>query len=149
MISAQLGRVLILENDYCNRILFADYLDQCGYSVRCLSDEQLSDEPKIFESLEAFQPQVLILNLRMPVIDGYTIIKDLRNRRQWQHLAILVVSGYTLVSNKRKAYQLGANAYLTKPVLPSDLSASVAQLMAKGKASLSQGPAQVGVTVTL
>ncbi|MEM9090013.1 MAG: response regulator [Cyanobacteria bacterium P01_F01_bin.53] len=147
MISAQLlGRVLILENDYCNRILFADYLEQCGYSVRCLNDEQLSDEQQIFESLEAFQPQVLILNLRMPVIDGYTIIEELRNRRQWQHLAILVVSGYTLVSNKRRAYQLGANAYLTKPILPSDLSASVAQLMATEEKTFPQTPGRGGMT---
>ncbi|MEO1620797.1 MAG: response regulator [Cyanobacteria bacterium J06632_3] len=118
------GRVLILENDYSNRILFADYLEQCGYSVYPLADEQ-----QIFESLAAFQPDVLILNLRMPFIDGFSIIERLRADARWQTLSILVVSGYTLVSDRQKAYQVGADAYLTKPVLPSDLSAAVEQLI--------------------
>ncbi|MEL6603044.1 MAG: response regulator [Cyanobacteria bacterium J06614_10] len=118
------GRVLILENDTSNRILFADYLEQCGYSVFPLANEQ-----KIFEALERFQPDVLILNLKMPFGNGFSVIAQLRSQPQWQTLAILVVSGYTLASDQQKAYQLGANAYLTKPVLPSDLSAAVARLI--------------------
>lgn len=124
MASAQLSRVLVLENDRCNRILFADYLEYCGYRVRPLCDAQ-----NIFASLEDFQPHVLMLNLRMPVIDGYTIIERLRRHTRWQHLAILVVSGYTQAWERHRAYQLGANAYLTKPVLPSDMSAAVARLI--------------------
>ncbi|MEL6882759.1 MAG: response regulator [Cyanobacteria bacterium J06607_10] len=120
----QPGRVLILENDTSNRILFADYLEQCGYSVFPLANEQ-----KIFEALERFQPDVLILNLKMPFGNGFSVIAQLRSQPQWQTLAILVVSGYTLASDQQKAYQLGANAYLTKPVLPSDLSAAVARLI--------------------
>lgn len=121
---SEVGRVLILENDYGNRILFADYLEQCGYRVFPLSDEQ-----QVFESLEDFQPNLLILNLRMPIIDGFTIIEQLRSHARWHPLPVLVVSGYTSADDRRKAYQLGANAYLTKPVLPSDLSAAVAQLI--------------------
>lgn len=124
MPSLELGRVLVLENDYSNRILFTDYLEHCGYCVFPLSNEQ-----QLFESLEKFQPNVLILNLRMPVIDGFTVIRQLRSHPRWQHLSILVVSGYTLASDRLKAQQLGANAYLTKPVLPSDLSAAVAKLI--------------------
>ncbi|MGB3297124.1 MAG: response regulator [Phormidesmis sp.] len=124
MFSSRTGRVLILEIDYGNRILFADYLEQCGYSVCTLSDGQ-----KILEGLKHFQPDVLILNLRMPVVDGFTIIEQLRQHSQWQRLAILVVSGYTLITDQQKAFQLGANAYLTKPVLPSDLSETVAKLI--------------------
>jgi two-component system cell cycle response regulator DivK len=124
MPSLELGRVLILENDYSNRILFTDYLEHCGYRVLPLPNEQ-----QLFENLERFHPDVLILNLRMPVIDGFTVIEQLRRHPRWQQLAILVVSGYTLASDRLKAQQVGANAYLTKPVLPSDLSAAVANLM--------------------
>ncbi|MEL6471607.1 MAG: response regulator [Cyanobacteria bacterium J06623_4] len=118
------GRVLILENDTSNRILFADYLEQCGYSVFPLANEQ-----QVFEALERFHPDVLILNLKMPFGNGFSVIAQLRSHPQWQTLAILVVSGYTLASDQQKAYRLGADAYLTKPVLPSDLSAAVARLI--------------------
>ncbi|MGI8933657.1 MAG: response regulator [Phormidesmis sp.] len=124
MSSSALGRVLILEIDYSNRILFADYLEHCGYRVLPLSDEQ-----QVFESLEVFQPDLLILNLRLPVIDGLTIIEQLRSHTRWHALPVLVVSGYVTAENQRKAYQVGANAYLTKPILPHDLSAAVAQLL--------------------
>ncbi|MEL6490587.1 MAG: response regulator [Cyanobacteria bacterium J06555_13] len=118
------GRVLILENDCSNRILFADYLEQCGYSVFSLADEQ-----KVFESLEQFDPRVLILNLKMPFLDGFSVIEQLRSQSRWSKLAILVVSGYSLFSDRQKALDLGANAYLTKPILPTEFSAMVAQLM--------------------
>ena len=121
----QPGRVLILENDYSNRILFADYLEQCGYRVFPLADEQ-----KILESLADFDPHVLILNLKMPFLDGFSVIEQLRSHPRWaSRLAILVVSGYSLVSDKQKAYRSGANAYLTKPMLPAELSSAVAELM--------------------
>jgi len=122
--SFELGRVLILENDYGNRILFADYLEHCGYTVSTLADGQ-----QVFARLQSFQPDVLILNLRMPVVDGFTIIEQIRRESCWQNIAILVVSGYTLATDQHKAYRLGANAYLTKPVLPSDLSDTVARLV--------------------
>mgnify|MGYP001791874118 FL=1 len=122
--SKRLGRVLILENDYSNRVLFADYLEYCGYSVFPLADEQ-----KIFESLAEFQPEVLILNLKMPFIDGFSIIEQLRSHPRWQYLAVLVVTGYTLDRDRQRAYQLGANDYLTKPIIPNELSTSVARLM--------------------
>ncbi|MEL6940088.1 MAG: response regulator [Cyanobacteria bacterium J06598_1] len=118
------GRILILENDYSNRILFADYLEQCGHSVFPLADPR-----KIFECLADYQPDVLILSLKMPVADGYSVIEQLRSHSQWHHLAILVVSGYSRTSAKQKAYRLGADAYLTKPILPADLSETVAWLI--------------------
>jgi len=120
----QPNRVFILEKDHSNRILFADYLEQCGYQVFPLADEQ-----KILESLEKFQPHVLILNLKMSFVDGFSVIEQLRSHPQWQSLPILVVSGCSSVADRQKAYQLGANAYLTKPVFPADLSEAVAYLI--------------------
>ncbi|MGB3296324.1 MAG: response regulator [Phormidesmis sp.] len=124
MPSSEPSRVLVLENDYSNRILFAEYLEHCGYSVCPLADER-----RIFEYLESFCPDVVVLDLRMPVIDGFTIIGQLRSHPRWRKVSILVVSGCTLLSEQRKAYQLGADAYLIKPFFPSDLSLAVAQLI--------------------
>jgi CheY-like chemotaxis protein len=124
MSPSRAGRVLILENDHGNRILFADYLEHCGYRVSTLSDGQ-----QILESLQSFQPDILILNLRMPIVSGFAIIEQLRAHSQWRHLAILVVSGYTSAHDRQKAFHLGANAYLNKPFLPLDLSTTVARLL--------------------
>ena len=126
MFSLPLAQVLLLEKDYTNRVLFAEYLEQCGYDVF-----QLADERQVFESLESYQPDVLVLNLKMPTIDGFTIIEQVRAHISWRTLPILVLTGYTLAKYQRRAYKLGANNYLTKPVAPNVLSASINRLVTR------------------
>ena len=126
MLSLPLAQVLLLEKDYTNRILFAEYLEQCGYDVF-----QLADERQVFESLESYRPDVLILNLKMPAVDGFTIIEQVRAHILWHALPILVLTGYTLTKYQRRAYKLGANIYLTKPVAPNVLSASIDRLVTR------------------
>ena len=134
MSSLPSAQILLLEKDFTNRVLFAEYLEQCGYLVF-----QLADERQVFESLEICQPQVLVLNLKMPAIDGFTIIEQVRAHVLWRSLPILAVTSYTLIKYQRRAYQLGANAYLTKPMAPSSLSAVIAQLVTQYSSSLADG----------
>lgn len=144
MLSSSRAHVLLLEKDRTNRELFAEYLEQCGYSVF-----QLADEREVFQTLESCRPDVMILNLRMPAVDGFTIIEQARAHVLWRSLPILVVTGYTLSKYEHRAYQLGANAYLTKPMAPSELNLSISQLVDRHCGSLSAAnryaPAQ-GVT---
>jgi len=122
--SYPLAQVLLLEKDRTNRELFAEYLELCGYSVF-----QLADEREVFETLESYRPDVLVLNLKMPAIDGFTIIEQVRSHILWRLLPILVVTSYPLAEHQRRAYQLGANAYLIKPMIPNALSAAIAELV--------------------
>ena len=124
MLPSSRAHVLLLEKDRTNRELFAEYLEQCGYSVF-----QLEDEREVFQTLESCRPDVLILNLRMPAVDGFTIIEQARAHTVWRSLPIMVLTGYTLSKHEHRAYQLGADAYLTKPMAPSDLNAAIAQLV--------------------
>ena len=126
MLSSPSPQILLLEKDYTNRVLFAEYLEQCGYDVF-----QLEDERQVFESLESYQPDVLVLNLKMPAIDGFTIIEQVRAHMSWRALPILVLTGYTLSKYQRRAYRLGANIYLTKPVAPNVLSSSIDLLVTR------------------
>ena len=118
------GRVLVLEKDYALRTLFADYLEHCGYLVCAASDRQ-----KLFETLSDFKPDVFILNLGMPVLSGFTMIEQVRSHSQWHQLPIIVVSGHTLSRYQYTAAQVGADAYLTKPVVPERLRETVADFM--------------------
>lgn len=119
-----LGRIILIENDYGNRILFTDYLEHCGYLVL----PQINGQG-LLEMLGQFQPDLLMLNLKLSGIDGFSIIELLRRHPDWHSLPILVVSGYTLKADKHRAYELGADAYLVKPILPTDLKSAVEQLL--------------------
>ncbi|HEY9735965.1 MAG TPA: response regulator [Trichocoleus sp.] len=119
------NRVLLVEDDFANRTFFADYLRYCGYEVLALSDGlQLSLH------LKDFQPHVLLLDLCLPEIDGFTLIRQVRAESHWQNLPIVVISGYVFEADRERTLAMGAQAYLIKPVRLQDLVHTVSRFCA-------------------
>lgn len=118
------GRVMVIEDDPANRLFFTDYLTYCGYQVCALPDGL-----DLLPQLKAFQPQVLLLDLRLPEIDGYTLLRQIRATAPWQHLPVAIVSGYAFETDREAAFAAGAHRYLTKPIRLKDLAETVADLM--------------------
>ncbi|MBD0268425.1 MAG: response regulator [Cyanobacteria bacterium Co-bin8] len=119
------NRILLVEDDYANRMFFSEYLRYCGYQVLALSEGL-----NLFLHLKEFQPHVLVLDLCLPEIDGSTLIQQIRSDGDWQHLPIIVVSGYAFDADREKAEALGIQAYLVKPIRLQELVQSVARYCA-------------------
>ncbi|MEO6888995.1 MAG: response regulator [Ktedonobacteraceae bacterium] len=66
-------------------------------------------------------PDVLILDIGLPHLDGYTIARLLKIHPSWKHTAILMLSGRTSVLDRLKGRLAGADVYLTKPFRTQDL----------------------------
>lgn len=120
-------RILVIEDDYANRVFFTDYLRFCQYEVRALTDGQNWQQ-----HLTDFQPHVLLLDLSLPKISGFELIELIRADSTWQTLPIVVVSGYAFDTDRQKAYALGIQAYLVKPVRLRDLAQTIAQVALSG-----------------
>ncbi len=60
-------------------------------------------------------PDVIVTDLKMPHLDGFGLLKRLKKDSRWQVLPAIVLSSSTENEDVRKAYRLGANAYLAKP----------------------------------
>ncbi|MCG8366906.1 MAG: response regulator [Pseudanabaenales cyanobacterium] len=110
------GRILLIEDDYANRKLIADYLEHCHYTVLGLKDGL-----QLFQNLEIFRPELILLDIKLPEIDGYTLIQQIGQHQDWRHLPIVVVSGYAFQADQRRALALGARRYLVKPVKIDEL----------------------------
>lgn len=105
-------RILLVEDAEANRCLFQDFLELRGYSVQSLMSGQ-----QFFQTIASFQPSLILLDLKLPDVDGYTLLEQLQGSRYGSTPAI-VVSAYSFKRERQKALSLGARAYLTKPVSP-------------------------------
>ncbi|MBE9138998.1 response regulator [Nodosilinea sp. LEGE 07088] len=113
-------RVVVVEDDNANRLFFADYLTFTGFEVLALPHGL-----DLEQQLKAFQPQLLLLDLGLPEIDGYTLLKQIRSSPVWRHLPVVVVSGYAFAEDQHRALALGAQRYLVKPVPLQQLTQTV------------------------
>ncbi|HEY9877667.1 MAG TPA: response regulator [Leptolyngbyaceae cyanobacterium] len=120
-------RILIIEDDYANRMFFTDYLRFCEYGVRALTDGLHWQQ-----HMKDFQPHVLLLDLDLPKITGFELIQQIRADSTWQTLPIVVVSGYAFNADIQRAYALGIQAYLIKPVRLRELAQTIAQVAVSG-----------------
>jgi CheY-like chemotaxis protein len=104
-------RILLLEDNDINRELLREYLDCLGYQVCCLPDGS-----KFFQVLSSFQPNLILLDLKLPGIDGFTLLEQVQKSNDWQHIPIIVVSAFAFHSDQQRALNLGAKRYFVKPV---------------------------------
>lgn len=104
-------RVLLVEDHNTNRLLFQDFLQQCGYEVSSLANGE-----HFFSALIQFKPHLILLDLKLPQVDGFTLLTQLRQSSQWQQIPVIVVSACVFDADQKQALKLGANRFMAKPV---------------------------------
>lgn len=77
------------------------------------------------ETVEIFQPDLVILDIMMPKVTGYQIIEELKKRRETNHMPVIFLSAKDTIRDQKYGYKLGATTYLTKPFQPARLVRNV------------------------
>jgi two-component system cell cycle response regulator DivK len=113
-------RILLVEDNDVNRQMLEDYLVYCKYQVFGLAGGS-----GFFQALADFQPHLILLDLKLPDIDGYTLLQQIRQKTDWQHIPVIVVSAFAFRADQQRALSLGANRYLVKPVNITDLQQAI------------------------
>ena len=114
--SQKARRILLVEDHYLNRLLLSDYLIYCGYDV-----ESLSEGSTFFSTIEKFQPDLILLDLKLPDIDGYSLLKQVQEKPDLSKIPIIVVSAFAFKADQELALSLGARRYFVKPIKLKDL----------------------------
>lgn len=117
-----LKRLLIVEDNNLNRLMLDDYLIFCGYQVL-----SLASGANFFEVLASFQPHLILLDLKLPDIDGYTLLEQLHLDLRWRNIPVIIVSAFAFRADRQRAINLGACQYFIKPVNLNELRQSIAQ----------------------
>jgi DNA-binding response OmpR family regulator len=106
--------VLIVEDDVDARQIYSEYLRSKGWIVFSAADGRAGLN-KVME----LTPDAVVLDLAMPRVDGWTVLRQMRDSSMTAHIAVVVVSALT--DGRDAAIQLGADAYLAKPCPPDVL----------------------------
>jgi len=118
-------RLLIVEDNTLNRLMLNDYLMFCGYHVM-----SLACGANFFKEVVSFQPHLILLDLKLPDIDGYILLEQLQLNPQWRDIPVIIVSAYAFKADRQRAMNLGARQYFIKPVNLIDLKQAIEQEIA-------------------
>ena len=129
--SAQLSvpsakKILLVEDNDVNRMLLRDYLSHCGYHIQCLPTGS-----NFFNTIEKFQPQLILLDLKLPDVDGYFLLELIKQQPNLETIPVIVVSAFAFQSDREQAMRLGANRYFVKPINLTDLIVAIEEELMK------------------
>jgi putative two-component system response regulator len=116
--------ILVIEDDPMNSRLLTTVLDRLGY-IAAAAFDGLSGLAKV----ESDPPDLILLDLDLPGIDGYEVARRLKHSPKTRIIPIVVVSSFAEVENRIKALDAGADDFLSKPIDQVELRARVQSLL--------------------
>ena len=113
-------KVLIVE-DEPNIVTALEFLlKRSGYDVRAVSNGE-----EALATVESYVPDVVLLDVMMPVRSGYDVCQRMRERPEWRHIRIVMLSAKGREAEVSKGLSLGADLYITKPFSTQELIAAI------------------------
>lgn len=113
-------RIFLVEDDADDQQLFADALYEISEDIRLTvlnNGEELLKELRAVSEL----PDMIFLDLYMPVMNGESCLQMIREEQQWESIPVLLFSTTFDLRQVERLFDMGANRYLQKPVSFSDL----------------------------
>lgn len=118
------ARVLIIEDDRDNLGMMAFMLKRLGYSVL-----EAHDGMEGLQVARQEMPDLILLDLAMPEMDGWTVARILKNDPETRKIKIVVVSVRSLLEDRRRAREAGVDGYITKPMSMATFSEEVGRFL--------------------
>jgi CheY-like chemotaxis protein len=109
-------RVLVADDNHDAVDCLALILEHWGHHV-C----SVHDGPSALAAVSTFGPQVVLLDIQMPKLDGYEVAERLRQEPASHDLVLIAVTGHALATDRQRAFEAGFNHYLVKPFPMEDL----------------------------
>ena len=102
--------VLLIDDEPDNRTIAETVLSFSGAKVHTATHG--ADGLKILESLS---PSFILLDLSMPIMDGWEMLKQLRTKPSTQHIPVIALTAHAMAGDREKALEAGFNGYIAKP----------------------------------
>ena len=112
--------VLLIEDNEQNRYLATFLLKQRGYRVVAAMDGASG-----IEVATRVAPDIILLDIQLPAMDGYAVARALRRMDALRHTPIVAVTSYAMVGDREKCLAAGCNGYIEKPIDPEHFVAQI------------------------
>jgi CheY-like chemotaxis protein len=119
-------KVLIAEDNAVNRELLRELLEARGYDV-----VEACDGQEALAVIERAEPDILLLDIGMPVLDGFGVVRALRENPRLAMLPAVAVTAYAMQGDREKILSSGFDGYLSKPVDARVLAEELERLLGK------------------
>ena len=120
--------ILLVEDEDSLRRVLKDLLEMEGYTI-C----EARDGAEAMEQVDRHNPDLVLLDLNLPNVDGFTVLRKLRAEARTEHLPIVVLTARGDEENEVKVLRAGATDYITKPFRPRPLIARLAATLARSR----------------
>lgn len=123
--------MLVVDDDPNIRFLLTTYLSRMGCVTR-----EAADGREALAAIPTFEPEVMILDLSMPHVDGFGVLEEMRRQGLTERIKVLVLSARSQREEVGVAMSLGARDYMAKPFDEKHLVLRMARLLIRSPASL-------------
>jgi DNA-binding response OmpR family regulator len=129
-----LSKKILIADDEPNIVAALEFLLQRnGYEVHIARDGE-----EALKLVEDCNPDLVLLDVMMPVRSGYDVCTRIRERADWRHIKIIMLSAKGRDAEINKGLSIGADLYVTKPFSTRELTGKIKELLAQG---IEPGPA--------
>ncbi len=128
------ARVLVVDDNEDAATLLGALLATLGYETRVVYDA-----PAALEAAAAFKPHVALLDIGLPVMDGFELAQRMRQHRELQAIHLVALTGYGQARDRRASAEAGFSAHLVKPVDAEELHRVLCSLETSGRLTSDHG----------
>jgi CheY-like chemotaxis protein len=116
-------RVLVADDKETNRELLKQILTHLGFMTR-----EVCNGAEAVKAFQDWQPQIVLMDMRMPVMDGFEAIKKIKKTTKGKKSVIIAVTASAFQENRREIIEAGADGYISKPYKEIDLLETMQKL---------------------
>jgi two-component system cell cycle response regulator DivK len=114
------GKILVIEDNEQNLYLIRYILEDCDYEVFSALDGKEG-----VKSAASVLPDLILLDIQLPIMDGYAVARLLRQNPDLADTPIIAVTSYAMPGDREKAMEAGCSGYIEKPIDPDTFDKQV------------------------
>ena len=121
-------KILLVDDEPHIVIMVENRIKQAGYEIITASDGQQG-----LEKARKEKPDLIILDVMLPKLDGYKVCRMLKFDEKYKHIPIIMFTARAQEADRKMGEEVGADGYITKPFEPQVLLAKIKELLAGKK----------------
>jgi len=121
-------KVLVADDNPVSRELIREILEYDSYEVI-----EAGDGGEALAKVREHRPDLALLDIQMPVMDGNAVIREIRADPSVAHIPVAALTAYAMQGDRERALAGGFNSYITKPIEIADFREQVSRLLGKAE----------------
>lgn len=121
--------ILLVEDREDNRVLARKLLERAGFRV-----VEATDGREALEQVAAQRPDLVLLDMSLPLVDGWTVARTLRQSPEFENLLIVALTAHAMDGDRERVLEAGCDEFLTKPIEVAKFIPTIRRILERRRA---------------